>query len=127
MTGQNIFDKAIDLCGLRSSMTDAPIDVSDLSERAIELINILLAENSVLDCKIRKAEHEVLKIESLTQDLPCSEIVAALVLPYGLARLFMLGEDDDLAAGMERLYTASKATALSFGKAKHKAITEVYS
>lgn len=126
MTGQNLFDKAIDLCGLNSSLYDAPTDISDLAQRSPELINILLAENSILDCRIRKTQHELLKIGDLTEELPCSEIVASLVLPYGLARLFMIGEDDLLAETMEKLYENGKINALKFGKAKHLPIKEVY-
>ncbi len=126
MTGQNLFEKAINLCGLKSSLSDAPTDVSDLSERALELINILLAENSILDCRIRKIQHELLKIDSLAEDLPCAEIVASFVLPYGLARLFMIGEDDTLASEMEKLYEAGKLNALRFGKATQGPIKEVY-
>lgn len=126
MTGKELFENAIDVCALRSSMTDAPTDVTDLLERAPALINIILAENSSLDCRIRKAEHEVLKIDSLEDEIPCSDIVASAVLPYGLARLLMLGEDDALVAEIERLYAESKLIAIRFGKAKHQTVTEVY-
>ena len=127
MTGNQLFEYAVDLCGLRSSATDLPADVSDLSLRAVSLINILLSENSSLDCRIRKCEHAVLKILSLDEDLPCSDILASSVLPYGLARLFMLGDDDGLANEMERLYNEAKNEALKFGKPKQRITTEVYS
>lgn len=127
MTGNQLFESAVDLCGLRSSMYDVPTDILDLSLRALSLINLLLSENSSLDCRIRKCDHTLLQILSLEEELPCSDIVASTVLPYGLARLFMLGEDDALANEMERLYNEAKVTALKFGKAKRRAITEVYS
>ncbi len=127
MTGKELFENAVDVCALRSSITDAPTDIADLQERAPSLINLLLAENSSLDCRIRKAEHEVLKIDSLDDEMPCSDIVASAVLPYGLARLLMLGEDDALVAEIERLYAEAKLIAIRFGKAKQGVITEVYS
>ena len=127
MTGNQLFQYAIDLCGLRSSATDSPADVGDLSRRAVSLINVLLSENSSIDGRIRKSKQEILSITDLTEELPCSEIIASSVLPYGLARLFMLGEDDSLAGDLERLYKESKVEALKFGNVAHKSITEVYS
>ncbi len=126
MTGKDLFNNAIDICALKSSLTDAPNDITDLSDRALSLINIILAENSSLDCKIRKVEHEVLKIDSINDTIPCSDILASAVLPYGLARLLMLGEDDVLVGEIERLYAEAKLIALRFGRAKHGSITEVY-
>ena len=126
MTGKELFESALDLCGLRQTDGKLPNDVSDLEQRALSLINILLAENSVLDCRIGKKEHEVYSITSLSQAVPLCDIVQNRVLPYGLARLLLLGEDDNLASDMNRLYNESRAEALGFGKPKVEPIAEVY-
>lgn len=126
MTGQKLFEKALDLCGLHKSEYDLPSDTLDLKSRAVSLINILLAENASLDSRIRRSEHVVKSINSLEDNLDCTEIVANAVLPYGLARMFLMGEDDALANQMAVLYENAKRTALSFGKAKHESILEVY-
>jgi len=126
MTGQQLFEKAIHLCGLGSPEADIPTDTADLQLRAVALINTLLAENSVIDCKIRKCTHRVYTINDLTDNILCSEIVAESVLPYGLARLFSVGEDSETAAEMGRIYAENRAEALKFGNAVIHPIKEVY-
>lgn len=126
MTGNEILNIALDLCGLRSDTGTNVADTADLNSRALALINILLSENSILDCRIRKVEHTVLQVTTLAENLECSDIVAKSVIPYGLASLFMLGEDDTLAANFNKLYNDARRNALTFGKAKSMPITEVY-
>ena len=126
MTGTEIFYTALDLCGLRKENGSVPSDAGDLSQRALGLLNILLAENSSLDARIRKEEHEVISISALSDILDVTDIVACSVLPYGLARLLMLGEDDELAERMKSLYENARSSALRFGKAVTQEIEEVY-
>ncbi len=126
MTGTEIFYTALDLCGLRKENGSVPSDAGDLSQRALGLLNILLAENSSLDARIRKEEHEVISISTLSDTVDVTDIVAAAVLPYGLARLMMLGEDDEFADRMKILYDNARNTALRFGKATVGGIEEVY-
>lgn len=126
MTGNELFTRALDLLGLRENDSSLPSDTGDLILRAVSVINITLAEISELDCRIRRVTHEVISINSLDDEIDCSDIVLASVLPYGVARLLMLGEDDSLAAEMKRLYDEARKNALTFGKAEIKPITEVY-
>lgn len=126
MTGQEIFESALDLCGLRRSDSKIPLDVEDLQQRAITLLNITLSEISILDSKIKKDEHKILNIKRLEDEVNCSDIIAFGVLPYGLARLMMIGEDDQLAADMNKLYLEMREQAIRFGKAISHSITEVY-
>lgn len=126
MTGQELFEKAIHLCGLGSPETDIPTDVKDLEIRAVALINALLAENSILDCKIRKCTHRVYSINALSDSVICSEILAQSVLPYGLARLFLMGEDSESAAELGKIYTQNRENAIRFGNSVRHEITEVY-
>ena len=127
MTGNELLNTALDLLGLRNESGTLPMDVNDLKQRALSLINILLAENSSLDARINRCEHTVKSINTLDDNIDMSDIVVNDVLPYGLACLFMLGEDDSLAKDMNTLYSRAKDNALKFGKAKVEPITEVYS
>ncbi len=126
MTGQEIFESALDLCGLRKNNSEIPMDVEDLQQRALTLLNITLSEISILDSKIKKDEHKVLNIKHLEDEVNCSDIIAFGVLPYGLARLMMIGEDDRLAADMNKLYLEMREHVIRFGKAIANPITEVY-
>ncbi len=126
MTGNDLFARAINLCGLGSPQAEVPADTEDLKLRAPDLINLLLAENCILDCKIRKCRHKAEQISDLNDHITCSEIIAYSVLPYGLARLFMVGEDDAFAAEMQRIYEANRENAIKFGNAVVHPITEVY-
>lgn len=126
MTGKQLFEISLDLLGLKNENGDIPSDTDDLGSRALALINILLAENSILDSRIKRQEHTVRTLVSLDTELGVSDIVASTVLPYGLAALLMLGEDDGLADSMQRLYNEARINALKFGKAKAEPITEVY-
>ena len=126
MTGNELFNVALDLLGLNHSINAFPSDTDDLQARALSLINLTLAENAELDCRIRRIEHIVTRIDSMDDRIDCCDIVTSMVLPYGLARLLILGEDDRLAADMNTLYSDAKIKALSFGKAKCEPISEVY-
>jgi len=74
MTGNKLFELSLDLLGLRNNQAFLPSDTSDLSLRALSLINILLAENAQLDCHIRKVENQVDSINSLDDEIICSDI-----------------------------------------------------
>lgn len=127
MTGNELLNTSLDLLGLRTESGELPQDTNDLKARALSLINILLAENSSLDGRITRSEHTVKSISTLDDTIGMSDIVLHGVLPYGLACLLMLGEDDGIAKDMNTLYTHAKETALKFGKAKTEPIAEVYS
>lgn len=126
MTGNELLLSSLDLCGLLKENSVIPHDARDLKQRAVSLINIVIAENAVIDCRIRKSEHTVARITSLDDVIDCSDVICRSVLPYGLARLFMLGEDDSLASSFNKLYVNAQENALGFGKATVEAITEVY-
>ncbi len=126
MTGKELFDIALDLCGLRRIDGSISHDTRDLEQRAISLINIVIAENAELDCRIRRIEHGIHPINELTDRVDASDIVASTVLPYSLARLLMIGEDDDLASGFHKLSNDAKEHAVRFGKARILPIAGVY-
>ena len=124
MTGNQLFQTALDILGLRTASGNIPADAADMQERALSLINLLLAENSALDCRISKTEQKVKQINSMTDTVAFSDIMC--VLPKGLAKLLSDGEDDTLAAKLAADYSAARTEALRFGNAKCMPITEVY-
>jgi hypothetical protein len=126
MAGNQLYELSLDLLGLKSENGQITSDSEDLASRSLSLINVLLAENSSLDCRIKRCEHTVYRIDSLEDEIGFTDIVASTVLPYGLAHLLMLGEDDPLALSMKGLYEKARTEALRFGKAKAEPITEVY-
>ncbi len=126
MTGNQLFEASLDLLGLRNENAQAPSDTDDLKSRALTLINTALAEVSTLDCRIRRCEHTVKSIPSMESEIDCSDIVLHTVLPYAVARLLIIGEDEALAASMSRLCEEGKKGAIRFGKAKAQPIAEVY-
>lgn len=126
MTGARLFDIALDLLSLKDASGNTPCDVDDLKARSLSLINVVIAENSLLDCKISRSEHEIKSIASLGDEINMTDAVVQTVLPYALARLLILGEDDALSSEMARLYLASRDNALKFGKSLPHPISEVY-
>jgi hypothetical protein len=126
MTGNDLMKIAFDLCGFTQADGTVPSDTEDLKMRAVSLINIVIAENAELDCRLRRTEHSVKPITSLEDFIDCTEIISQSVLPYGLARLFVIGEDDELASGFLRLYNDARNRAKTFGKARMTLIKEVY-
>lgn len=126
MTGKDLVNSAYSILGLLNSQGKPSVDTEDFEKRAPALINLLLAENSELDCRIRRTEHRVCRLDDINGVIDMSDIVMESVLPYGLARLFMLGEDDMLANELGKAYYEARKQALTFGKAKIAPITEVY-
>ena len=126
MKAIELFDASLNLIGIYSDGEKLPADTEDLKYRAVALINILLAENALLDSGLRKSDLKIMRITNLDEDLICSDVMANSVLPYGLARLLVLGEDDSLSNELYRLYVESRENARRFIKANVHPIEEVY-
>ena len=93
----------------------------------ITLINILLGEISVIDCRIKREPATISRVGAFTDRLPTCDIISSSVLPYGLAALLTLGEDDNVYLALLDRYNKQKASALTLGRAKAEPINEVYS
>ena len=126
MKAIELFTASLNLIGIYSDGEKLPADTEDLKYRAVALINILLAENALLDSGLRKSDLKIMQITNLDEDLICSDVMANSVLPYGLARLLVLGEDDSLSNELYRLYVESRENARRFIKANIHPIEEVY-
>ncbi|MBO4277493.1 MAG: hypothetical protein J5925_03735 [Clostridia bacterium] len=126
MTGQQLLESALDLCALRETDASIPADCADATQRAPALINLLLAENAKLDARVSGEEAEVHSITSLTDTVPACDLVAAGVLPYGLARLLLTGDDDYAAQKLGEMYETARANLLRNGHCESGSIEEVY-
>ena len=126
MTGKDIFDMALDLLGLRKEDGSYSEDTGDLYQRSLWLINILLAENSWIDYRIRLKEPDLIRIADMEEVIDCHPHILMSVIPYGLASLFLYGENTPIAREMNSRYEKARTEALKAGRAKAEAIREVY-
>lgn len=126
MTVRELTDAAYAVIGLYEGAS-IKSDLSDYEARAITLINILLGEISVIDCRIKREPATISRVEAFTDTLPTCDIISSSVLPYGLAALLTLGEDDNVYLALLDRYNKQKASALTLGRAKAEPINEVYS
>ncbi len=126
MKAIKLFTTALDLIGIYNDGEKLPADTEDLKQRSVSLINLLLAENAVLDGSLRKTDAEIKYIQQLEDEILCSDIIVNSVLPYGLARLLVLGEDDAISNELYRMYVTSQENAKRFVKAITHPIEEVY-
>ena len=126
MTGQKLFEISLDLCGLREPDGTVPGDLDDLKQRAIPMINVLLAENEPLAARIEKRELSLRSISLLSQEIDLPELLVSAVLPYGLARLICLGDDERSAERFGELYSRARYDMLRAGRAAPGGISEVY-
>ena len=126
MTVRELTDAAYAVIGLYEGAS-IKSDLSDYEARAITLINILLGEISVIDCRIKREPATISRVGAFTDRLPTCDIISSSVLPYGLAALLTLGEDDNVYLALLDRYNKQKASALTLGRAKAEPINEVYS
>ena len=126
MTGTELYLSALDLLALRGEGEGTPCDTLDLKARAISLINILLTETAYLSSIFDGNRHDSTSIDDLQDTLPCADFVASAILPYGLASLLAMGEDDALSDRLHKLYSNARLSLANFNKARIHPITEVY-
>lgn len=126
LTGNDIFNTAMDLCALRSKTGSVPANCGDLVQRAPALLNLLLAENAYLDALIKKQPISISTVTKLDDALTVSPIICASVLPYGLACLLIDNEDAASAAFFRNKYETERAKVHSQIKATLHSISEVY-
>lgn len=126
MTGNDIYNTAMDLCALRTTSNTIPTDCADFTQRATGLLNLLLAENAYLDSLIKNEPIIIPAISALTDTVNMSAVICAILLPYGLACLLIQNEDANAAAFFKMKYETEKAKIQSNIKGRLASITEVY-
>ncbi len=116
----------MDLCALRSVNGSIPYDCEDLTQRAVGLLNILIAENAYLDSLIKKQDIVITSIASLLDTVELSPVLCSVVLPYGLACLLINDENPSGGSFFKSRYEAEAQRIRDSLKGELKQITEVY-
>lgn len=101
MTGQDIFDIAINLMDEQNESTGST-DTTDTKEYKLRAPRLL---NSLLPSLCLQTGVEFSKISALTDDVPISDAVASGVAPYYLAALLIQvegGDAENLGAALKQ-------------------------
>ena len=96
MRGQDIFERAMDLCALRSGEGSLPADTKDLKARSVGLLNVLMGELHGVEEQLTGRICPYVCIHSLEESIPLCDGLCTAVLPYRLAALLVAEEDRDL-------------------------------
>ncbi|MBE6579715.1 MAG: hypothetical protein E7651_07930 [Ruminococcaceae bacterium] len=100
MKAKEIFEQAMDLCALRGSDGDGeprmPGDLSDLSVRAVGILNVLMGEMHPLEERLTGQKRPYARIYGLEETVDLCEGICRCVLPYRLAALLIAEEDREL-------------------------------
>lgn len=127
MTGEKLFEIALDLLNLRKTNGELPENCNDMRTRATNIINICLAECAPLNNLLQnRTDNAFLDITGLSETIPCDEILAVSVLPFGVAAYLCCDEDPVLSRLMENRYRTAYRNIQRASKAKIRPVTEVY-
>ena len=129
MTGNDILERAFDLCALHdeyAGSSGARGDLQDLKARAPALLNTLIAELTPLHERITRQKKEVRTLKSMAETVDLHPGITGSLLPFRLAALLMAEEDRELAAVLADYAREARAALLSDGKASLHRIVEVY-
>lgn len=127
MTGKKLLEFALDLLNLRKSNGELPENCADMETRAVNIINICLAECAPLNNLLEKRTDDAfLDITGLSEIVPCNEYLAVSVLPFGVAAYLCGDEDPALSQLLENRYRIAYRNMQKTGKATIRPITEVY-
>lgn len=121
MTVNELYNSALELLALKNSDGSENEDCADYGNRALGLVNLLLAETLWLD-RIIKRDNSVMPVyvNETSAPLQCNDTLARAVLPYGLAALLVA--DDDVAMHKlmtERYQNAAKTLKEEAGSIRH--------
>lgn len=84
MTGQALYELAMDILALRFPDGDIPASCDDMTGRALGLINLLITENAFLDARLKKSDPAVVPITALSDEIGQSAEIVSRAMPYGL-------------------------------------------
>lgn len=126
MKGQEIFERALDLCALRGETGNEPNDVGDLKTRAVGILNVLFGEMHSLEERLTGRIRPYFRLHSLEESVDLCEDICASVLPYRLAALLIAEEDSELYSVLIDHAKAAANALLAGGKTYRHGIVEVY-
>ncbi len=126
MTGNKILEIALDILNLRGSDGILPDNCADIKARAVNIINICLAECACLNALMCKTEEQIPTLNSLDEQVDFSPLLLNSVIPFGVASYLCTDEDPVLASSLWEKYRASYRSAQRNSRGKVHPITEVY-
>ena len=128
MTGNDILERALDLCALHSgnAETDPRGDLQDLKARAPALLNLLIAELTPLHERLTRQEKEIQTLASMAETVDLHPGICGSLLPFRLAALLIAEEDRELADVFTEYARDARAALLADGKSACHRIVEVY-
>ena len=130
MTGNDILERALDLCALHSDSVaddaDMREDLRDLKARAPSLLNTLIAELTPLHERLTYREMEIQTLGSLSETVKLHPGICGSVLPFALASLLIAEEDRELSDLLAAHARDARTALLADGKSACHRIVEVY-
>lgn len=123
MTVQDVYERASAL------LFETPGEDTDFRDNALTLINILAAEAFPYENSIRRSKGETElekppRFELMIDDIPFSDDICMVALPYGLASFFVQDDNDAYRA---HDYRSRYVNALrEAAKATEETITDAY-
>ncbi len=126
MRGQDIFERAMDLCALRGSEGTIPADTDDLKARSVGLLNILMGELRNVEERLTGRNCPYFCIHSLEESIPLCDSLCTCVLPYRLAALLVAEEDRELCDMLMSHGERAQKDLFAHGTSRRHAIVEVY-
>lgn len=129
MTGNDILERALDLCALHSENVAGESDrgdLRDLKARAPALLNVLIAELTPLHERLTGRKQEVRSLKSMAETVSLHPGVTGSLLPFRLAALLIAEEDRELSDLLNAYAREARAALLADGASARHRIVEVY-
>ncbi len=130
MTGNEVLDLALDLCGLAHGGAEGESglreDLKDLRSRSLGLMNLLITELTPLSERVVRSTLVPKKLTTLADEVPLPQNVAESLLPYRLAAALIAEEDSEMANALLLYAREARAALLADGKSTAHGIVEVY-
>ena len=128
MTGNDILERALDLCALHSGDVENDLrgDLQDLKARAPALLNLLIAELNPLHERLTGRKKEIRILKSMTETVDLHPGITGSLLPFRLAALLVAEEDRELSAALSEYARDARAALFADGASACHRIVEVY-
>ncbi len=126
MTGQELYEAALDVAGIKLRNGGIPATASDLTARCVSLINILITENSFLNTLINQNSETPSLISSLGDTIELDRKLLTFSLPYGLAALLLIPDDMEESTFLFNKYIQATVKIKSELPGHRHSIEEVY-
>ena len=128
MTGNDILERALDLCALHDENVGGGerSDLQDLKARAPALLNTLIVELTPLHKRLTRQEKAIRALRAMTETVDLHPGITGSLLPIRLAALLIAEEDRELSNVLTEYARDARAALLADGKSSRHRIVEVY-